>query len=296
MFPLVKSQIPTLPRRAQDQNLKEIPINSVTNKKRSRLGNNSLPNRVDLSNISDRFQNPLFLPSVPPLASNGNGGGGGDHKFTREDLKNSELIAQVDRKFLLVKLNDSSSSTSSGCTLLMIDQHAASERVRVEGFLKDLSGRIAAGEGPLRKVLKEPRRVVIAREEELQLRSRVDEFGRWGIGIEFLAVPTPILDEDIAEEQDYEQILITAVPHLVSDRLLSDPKLLQELIRSFLSQLSSLPPSRSIPLPPKNVPNGSWGNLVKNCPKVMMELINSKSCRGAIMFNDRTCPLRFPLY
>lgn len=264
--------------------------------KRSRPGYNPLPNRVDSSNISDRFQNPLFLPSVPPLASNGNGGGGGDHKFTREDLKNSELIAQVDRKFLLVKLNDPSSSISSGCTLLMIDQHAASERVRVERFLKDLSGRIAAGEGPLRKILKEPRQVVISREEELQLRSRVDEFGRWGIGIELLDAPNPILEQDIAEEQDYEQILITAVPHLVADRLLSDPKLLQELIRSFLSQLSSLPPSRSIPLPRKNEPNGSWGNLVKNCPKVMMELINSKSCRGAIMFNDRACSLRFPLY
>ncbi len=30
----------------------------------------------------------------------------------------------------------------------------------------------------------------------------------------------------------------------------------------------------------------SWFRAIRQCPKNLLELINSKACRGAIMFND----------
>lgn len=76
--------------------------------------------------------------------------------FTRDDLASAQILGQVDRKFIAClvssSLNNSigsapttSKSTSDGVVtgysdsvLILVDQHAADERVRVEYFLREL--------------------------------------------------------------------------------------------------------------------------------------------------------------
>ncbi|KAJ7050470.1 hypothetical protein C8F01DRAFT_1092311 [Mycena amicta] len=51
------------------------------------------------------------------------------HRFQKADLRNVEIIEPVDCKFIVCLINN---------TLVLIDQHAADERVLVEQFLKQL--------------------------------------------------------------------------------------------------------------------------------------------------------------
>jgi len=57
---------------------------------------------------------------------------------------------------------------------------------------------------------------------------------------------------------------------------------LQSLIKSYLAALhqDDAPSSRTL------VPNASWHTMLRLVPRHLLDLINSKACRGAIMFGD----------
>ncbi|GAA5859668.1 hypothetical protein JCM1840_006400 [Sporobolomyces johnsonii] len=227
----------------------------------------------------------------------------GLQKFDKASLRRAEFIAQVDRKFLLVKLPPASVGGHS--TLVLFDQHAASERVRVENFLERLCGRVARGEDV--EVLdltdggegegeraRSQHGVVISREEALELPSRLEDFRRWGIGIA-LDSNSAHTTSTAAVENDYAQVWLTTVPEIVGARLLAEPKTQQELVRSYLAQLSEAgyraaggERRRAGKEQDAEVERegASWTTALKDCPHVLLDLINSKACRGAIMFND----------
>lgn len=236
-------------------------------------------------------------------------------KFTKDDLKKAEFLAQVDKKFLLVKLkmntfssasnNNSSNSTNQDCTttasqetLIMVDQHAASERIRVERYLKDYCGSVARGDDSVKiYTFEEPKRLLLSREEVLQLKERggKEECERWGIGIDFVPTTELGIQMEIDDEEeesrglsDYIQVQLNHIPLVVSDRLKSEPRLQQELIRSFLAQLvdeSGKGRERKFGSSLGRGEN-NWALVMRSCPLVLLDLINSKACRGAIMFND----------
>ncbi|GAA5920751.1 hypothetical protein JCM1841_004163 [Sporobolomyces salmonicolor] len=220
----------------------------------------------------------------------------GAQKFDRASLRRAEFIAQVDCKFLLVKLPPASVGGNS--TLVLFDQHAASERVRVEKFLERLCGRVARGEdvevldltdgGEGEQATRSQYGVVVSREEALELPSRLENFRRWGIGIA-LDPSSPHSTSAAAAENDYAQVWLTTVPEIVSARLLAEPKTLQELVRSYLAQLreTGYRARAGKEQEAKAKREGSsWTTAVKDCPHVLLDLVNSKACRGAIMFND----------
>ena len=68
------------------------------------------------------------------------------HRFTKADIRQAEIINQVDRKFIACRIPKDPASKSkspareaqSNSMLVLIDQHAADERIRVEFFLKEL--------------------------------------------------------------------------------------------------------------------------------------------------------------
>src|SRR6266700_296354 len=72
------------------------------------------------------------------------------HRFTKADIQHAEIINQVDKKFIacrisiakhtdaITKSNLPDREAQPNSVLVLIDQHAADERVRVEFFLKEL--------------------------------------------------------------------------------------------------------------------------------------------------------------
>ncbi|GAA5994097.1 hypothetical protein JCM5350_008092 [Sporobolomyces pararoseus] len=230
-------------------------------------------------------------PSAPMTALDG-------QAFSRESLKKAKFIAQIDDKYLLVKILSSAVSNEyedpdqpgadGGLnTLVMFDQHAVSERIRVEKYLSEICGNTQALEVSDLTTNDEGGRigVVVSREEIRELRVWRTSFERWGFKIS----QDSLRERSRNLREDYVQVWIESVPKLVGQRLKQDSKLLQELIRGYLAQLRDSPPT-SASTSKLDIGRGddeSWVNNVKDCPVGLIELINSKACRGAIMFNDR---------
>lgn len=218
-------------------------------------------------------------------------------QYSRESLKHAEYIAQIDDKYLLVKLpleqQEEEEGTGKGSDLVMFDQHAVSERIRVEKYLERIL--CSRNERVEKWVLDQALGVVTGREEaELIIKKWNGEFEKWGFEISSGDDDTQSRKRGNKEQDDYRQIWVRSVPKLIGERLIKDPKLLQEVIRSYLVQLEENQP-RTLSST-EDVGNdddeeeASWVGRLKELPIGLLELINSKSCRGAIMFNDRKPP------
>jgi len=177
-------------------------------------------------------------------------------------------------------------------TLVLVDQHAADERVRVEWLQREICLAYLQdddGAGVKRIVLDPPVPILLTRHEKLVLLRRGDIrdlLASWGV--EF----SPIKDageEDNPFDYDggYSQVTVTSIPEIVSNRLSSGDNL-QDLIKGVLvdplNDTFRGPPVPSLPSHHKDV--FSWKRALRSCPAQLLELLNSKACRGAIMFND----------
>lgn len=138
------------------------------------------------------------------------------------------FVSQVDEKFLLCRI-----TAGNDTSLVLIDQHAADERVRVESFLSSYCDQVQAGKVDVEE-FKEPQAVLLARAEGVQLASGETRavFAKWGIGVE---------SEDVAVcEEDYCQVWITHVPAVVGKRFRSEPRLIQDLISKLMHAFNDL--------------------------------------------------------
>ncbi|GJN91648.1 hypothetical protein Rhopal_004671-T1 [Rhodotorula paludigena] len=241
----------------------------------------SEPAVPDLPRLS-RLGTPAPSASPAPLAASPAPLGASQQTLSRASLQHSaEYLAQVDAKYLVVKL---------ASTLVLVDQHAASERIRVESFLASLVGRVARGEPPdVRRLARDARiGVVVGRAEARAVRERWSaEFARWGLELEFDDRNEPSQAGGGGEEGEYHQLWLATVPALLHARLSTEPRTAQALVRSFVAQLEEHSP---LPPPPQRSEAGDWVAALRGAPPVLKELLDSKACRGAIMFNDVLSP------
>nr|GAT45012.1 mismatch repair-related protein [Mycena chlorophos] len=206
---------------------------------------------------------------------------GSSHRFHKSDLSNARVIDQVDRKFIACLMANSS--------LVLIDQHAADERVRVERFLKQLClgylANVAGSEdgGVKMRELGTSVPVLVTQSEatrlaDLEIRK---VFGHWGFRFADTA-------EEQREPSDYCQVFVRCVPDVVADKLLMDNEL-RDLVKAFLARAEEDPSSTFQEVREDKHPNDDelyWLEALRWCPQQLLDLINSKACRGAIMFND----------
>ncbi|KAF9226706.1 hypothetical protein BS17DRAFT_865354 [Gyrodon lividus] len=241
--------------------------------------------------------------------------------FRKEDLQNARILSQVDRKFIacLVGLEHGPVETekvtpsceeddhpADGKTLILIDQHAADERVRVERFLKTICrGFLCHQEGSggvETKQLSPPVPVLITQREASRLSEVLayqKTFESWGFQFSGLQDVRVTQQVDTAPDGDagYTQIFVSAIPQVVSEKVCSRQDgchELQELVKGYLGALESQ--ELGVRDPPSQHDLGDldretqWVKALRWCPRELLDLINSKACRGAIMFND---PLNF---
>ncbi|KAF3401591.1 DNA mismatch repair protein MLH3 [Penicillium rolfsii] len=221
-------------------------------------------------------------------------------KLQRQSLASATVIAQVDHKFILAKFDPTQPRAAVdpdfNGVLVLIDQHAADERCRVEKLFEDMF--ISPGSSnqhdQIRTVEIDPIRFNISATEAALFRKYLDFFGNWGF----------------AYDMNYEAVSkvtvqVHTLPTLVAERCRLEPNLIVDLLRREIwnleeengKPLGSKGPTRKFSMGDDDSKDFSsheegeiaahpWVQKMSGCPQSILDLLNSRACRGAIMFND----------
>lgn len=197
-------------------------------------------------------------------------------RLSRSALGDAQVVAQVDCKFILVRLPlGSTSETNDGASssgLVMIDQHAADERCRLEELLEGFFEK-KAGTGrvqPVVETLEKPM-VFEASGQEGELLQRYGEhFETWGITYKVQRGP---------RVGAACQVRVTGLPPSILERCRSEPRVLIDLLRK---EVWALTDDNDISQP-RGACHGtgkSWTSRFHGCPSGILELLYSRSCRS----------------
>jgi DNA mismatch repair protein MLH3 len=223
--------------------------------------------------------------------------GSSSARLSKDALRSAEVIAQVDRKFILVRMAGSSADTntvSGANVMVMIDQHAADERIRVEALLSNLcmpaQSSVHSGyrsnlgfSSPIEiAVLDKPLQLAVALHEYKHFQTFAANFAAWGILYDTSATITVESRPDMSDKKDHK-VSVTALPPAISERCKADPQILIAFLRSAVWKYVESPP-----LPPNTSRDETttWVKKIATCPPGLIDMVNSRACRSAIMFND----------
>lgn len=230
-------------------------------------------------------------------------------RVSKNALCRAELVAQVDNKFILVKVPfsqvqddrvETQKSIASPC-LVLIDQHAADERCRMEGLMKDYFTRGTTNSSSniweaVTELLPKPLVFELSRQDRDVLCRSQRYFAHWGIWYD---VEIPDSGQRMGSKKPKSnqigpkaRVSVRSLPPAILERCRTEPRLLADLIRTEAWKLNDESgPAWQLKYRPV-LPEGSdesspaWVSLFHGCPQGIIELINSRSCRSSIMFND----------
>ena len=226
-------------------------------------------------------------------------------KIRRHGLKTAEVIAQVDKKFILAKVPTAAMKTSAGGSsddvLLLIDQHAADERCRIEQLFEEMflspDGTSEPGDGV--RTVQVFMKFEVSETEGNLFHKYTTLFSVWGVQYD-------------TEVKTKSTVLITVhtLPVLIAERCRVESHVLIDLMRreiwsseedgrkpfqpkrTFESEDDDhdLEPSDIEDVaheqPARSTDSRSWIRKMSGCPQGIIDLLNSRACRTAIMFND----------
>ena len=211
-------------------------------------------------------------PSIPSLIQEKpqaeNESSGAEQRIEATQLANAHVLRQMDNKFILAFLPHSSHGKESS-SLVLIDQHAADERVKVEEFFQQLCS--SQGVPLARPVVFE-----VSGEEAKRFQQAQLYFASWHIDYH-------VRDQDVLVRSPAQQasISVTRLPALIAERCRLEPSVLIQMLRKQIwSRYATRLSNRSL------TPDASWMSRISQCPEDLIEMVNSRACRTAIMFND----------
>jgi DNA mismatch repair protein MLH3 len=233
-------------------------------------------------------------------------------RLSKSGLADAQVLAQVDRKFILVKLstcqtgprndNGNSQPLLGETVLVLIDQHAADERCQVEALYEELCNVETV------QLLK-PLHFEVSLQEGRLFQQQRDFLGGWGFCYE---MQDGHLDGDLrlassrsgnrltsTRLEGNVRVVVTALPNLIAERCRLEPKILINLLRNEIwtraengfvkskDEVSSEGPDfRQCSPESSGGEKKQWLSKISSCPKSLIEMLNSRACRSAIMFND----------
>ncbi|KAG9594716.1 hypothetical protein KCU77_g4549, partial [Aureobasidium melanogenum] len=213
-------------------------------------------------------------------------------RLSKSALPHAQVISQVDNKFILMKIPSLAGSKSQELNhtrqfLVLVDQHAASERCILETLLKELctpargtalvKSNLGFTSGIMMDPVNKPLSFQIPLQEEAMFKVHARQFANWGI-----------LYDIISRTPEQPRLNVLTLPPGISERCKTEPRLLIELLRSEIYTLSESSSTRTRPLDPWDTDtNHTWLQRLGSCPKGLLQLLNSRACRSAIMFNDK---------
>ncbi|KAE8272042.1 hypothetical protein A4X09_0g319 [Tilletia walkeri] len=212
----------------------------------------------------------------------------------KETLRSARVLGQVDRKFVLCVValpRADMQRLPSSQALLLIDQHAADERIRVERLLQEYVEGCRAGSPHCHK-LREPAEAGLASGEieALQGNDVVRRcLRRGGFDLQFQRSKA----EPDSQSNSSVRLYVNSIPSVIKERVLAERELLTALIRDFIASAGGERGSSLLShfgeQDVKSSGEGSrfgWIGILRTLPRLMLDLIYSRACRGAIMFND----------
>lgn len=195
---------------------------------------------------------------------------------TKEALAGARVIGQVDQKYLLAVIPATIASPRRGkstCLVILVDQHAADERVRFERLCEEACQAATTS-------LAKPMIFEVDDNEVMLFETRQEYFGRWGIKYTVTVRSGSSNAASLVE--------IDSLPPLVVERCRTDPKLLIDLLRGGIWSESCKPSGvyGEDVNEQESKQEVTWVSELAHCPSLMMEMVKSRACRTAIMFND----------
>lgn len=207
-------------------------------------------------------------------------------RISRAALDEAELISQVYRKFVLLKLplgsidpNWESKKNASASALVAVDQHAADERCQLEKLMADYfeTDKSTGVLRPTVEALKRPLVFEVSKREGDLLEQYRYHFKAWGIVYQLYA---PSAYRMKKPGDDVWKLSVTALPPSILERCRSEPRILVALLRKEIWKLhdEALVPSQPVTT---ETPTGrSWTANFHGCPRGILELLHSRSCRS----------------
>jgi DNA mismatch repair protein MLH3 len=202
----------------------------------------------------------------------------------KEALAHARVFGQVDRKFILAMVPamvDGVDEDEDKGLLVLVDQHAADERIHFEGLCQELHTSAATSLG-------KPLVFEIDQDEAQRFEKQREYFESWYITYTIMG-QLQVSGSSLKDgRKPHCSVRITMLPTLIAERCRAEPKLLLDLLRSEI--WSPRPATNKIccRLPKGGLgrQNVSWLSDIAHCPAGMLEMLKSRACRTAIMFND----------
>ncbi|KAL8930156.1 MAG: hypothetical protein Q9208_000773 [Pyrenodesmia sp. 3 TL-2023] len=226
-------------------------------------------------------------------------------KLSKASLGNAKIISQVGKKFILINTvtvcQDATNPTprrDDQQILFLIDQHAADERVRVEDLLTELCTlpshetlRITVSfehqPAVATALLPKPLCFQIKHQEHSIFTAEAQHFANWGILYDLSPSqtgPTPLKAPLSCK------ITVKTLPPVIAERCKLEPKLLIDLLRKEIWKRAEDGTRISVPRiateSSEHNSGSDWLTRISTCPQGILDMLNSRSCRSAIMFND----------
>ena len=154
-------------------------------------------------------------------------------QISKRCLRKAEIIAQVDSKFILIKLPLATAAGSIRSrfnqvqyALFAVDQHAADERCRLEElmacYFEPFEGKLS----PVVEPLDQPLFFDISPKEVHMFAKRKSFWGGWGVRYQL-----PDIEPRRHREEPLAKIIVTGLPPSILERCRGEPRLLLDLLR-----------------------------------------------------------------
>ncbi|XP_013398095.1 uncharacterized protein LOC106164657 [Lingula anatina] len=220
----------------------------------------------EVQSLLDKWENPVLKSSdqsIPNLNVFGTQSAGiYPFKFTKDMFNRIEVVQQIDNKFIacMVSLNQECSVPN---LLVVIDQHAAHERVRLEDLVKE--NYVDSDQQRILTSCIDPPEVLTLLPDQVRLmqayRTQLEN-----IGIHFQCI------ESTKDKVQFSKVPACFVSKEVSELKRKRTSVLVDLLESLVTEQLQLLQSTS---------GGS-----RRLPRVIHQVLCSQACHGAIKFGD----------
>ncbi|KAK9434051.1 hypothetical protein V1505DRAFT_303074 [Lipomyces doorenjongii] len=268
---------------------------------------------TDVKNICPNWESPVFDSSersIPRLSSEYQPGELHllSRKLTKSALQQARFISQINKEFILLSIVEGVGES----TLVMVDQHAADERVRLEMLLVDYFAQV------LRIRINEKWLHSLSRpgdndDAEFSVKLKCDfsvsqedfeALAEWQVQLELWGVRYNLGTSTdrpskrgmtTKDADEYElTVHVTHCPVILIDRYMENPAVVKQFLLQHVYDLQSGDVTKLVASQISDIINNGCIESAevlldlayRHIPRVIVDLLNSKACRGAIMFGD----------